>query len=441
MSAATRYLGIELNAGITRWHMTAYLLAALISSGYAGALAILQPGLLQVIDIPIADQATLTGMLAALQEAVFIVMMALYGVMADRLGRKPVYALGLGLTSLGFFLYPFAQNVPQLLAYRLIIAFGGAAMVGMMVTVVADYATNKDRGKANGLQGFIATIGAFIPPALGFMPGVFAGQGYSELEAQQLTFAIGGAMGVAGTIIVLIGLAPHKPAAPIQRESVGEMLKHGLAAGRDPGVALSYGAAFISRGDLAVTGAFMGLWLVQFGIQSMGMAPSQAMQELAVPRVLTTVTGAMIGALLMGYISDRVSRSTAVMLASGLAAVVYLSVSFVTDPTAPWVFGLLAVMGVAEISAFVSSQALVGQQAPAQRRGAVIGFFGVAGAIGILVGTAGGGWLFSHINPAAPFVLFGVLNAVVCVWAAMVRRKVVVPPDTDMPVNAEAASA
>lgn len=441
MSAATRYLGIELNAGITRWHMTAYLLAALISSGYAGALAILQPGLLQVIDIPIADQATLTGMLAALQEAVFIVMMALYGVMADRLGRKPVYALGLGLTSLGFFLYPFAQNVPQLLAYRLIIAFGGAAMVGMMVTVVADYATNKDRGKANGLQGFIATIGAFIPPTLGFMPGVFAGQGYSELEAQQLTFAIGGAMGVAGTLIVLIGLAPHKPTPKVERESVGEMLKHGLAAGRDPGVALSYGAAFISRGDLAVTGAFMGLWLVQFGIQSMGMAPSQAMQELAVPRVLTTVTGAMIGALLMGYISDRVSRSTAVMLASGLAAVVYLSVSFVTDPTAPWVFGLLAVMGVAEISAFVSSQALVGQQAPAQRRGAVIGFFGVAGAIGILVGTAGGGWLFSHINPAAPFVLFGVLNTVVCFWAAMVRRKVVVPPDTDMPVTAEAASA
>lgn len=427
MSAAKRYLGIELNAGINRWHMSAYLLAALISSGYAGALAILQPGLLQVIDIPIADQATLTGLLAALQEAVFIVMMALYGVMADRVGRKPVYAIGLGLTSLGFFLYPFAQNVPQLLMYRLIIAFGGAAMVGMMVTVVADYATNKDRGKANGLQGFIATLGAFIPPILGFMPGVFAGQGYSELEAQQLTFAIGGAMGVAGTIIVLIGLAPHKTPTVIEHESVSDMLRQGLAAGRDPGVALSYGAAFISRGDLAVTGAFMGLWLVQFGTQTLGMAPSQAMQELAVPRVLTTVTGAMIGSLLMGYISDRVSRSTAVMFASGLAAIVYLSVSFVSDPTAPWVFGLLAVMGVAEISAFVSSQALVGQQAPAERRGAVIGFFGVAGAVGILVGTAGGGWLFGNVNPAAPFVLFGVLNAVVCIWAVRVRGTVVVP--------------
>ena len=62
-------------------------------------------------------------------------------------------------------------------------------------------------------------------------------------------------------------------------------------------------------------------------------------------------------------------------------------------PTETWVFGLLAVMGVAEISAFVSSQALVGQQAPAEHRSALIGFFGVAGAFGILIGTVGGGWL------------------------------------------------
>ena len=92
-----------------------------------------------------------------------------------------------------------------------------------------------------------------------------------------------------------------------------------------------------------------------------------------------------------------------------------------------WVFYLLAFMGVAEISAFVSSQALVGQQAPARRRGAVIGFFGVSGAIGILVGTAGGGWLFREVGPSAPFVLFGALNLLVFIWSLRVRRLAVVP--------------
>ena len=80
------------------------------------------------------------------------------------------------------------------------------------------------------------------------------------------------------------------------------------------------------------------------------------------------------------------------------------------------------VMGIAEISAFVSSQALVGQQAPASRRGAVIGFFGVSGAIGILVGTAGGGWLFRSVGPSAPFVLFGFLNLAVFAWSLRVRQ-------------------
>ncbi|MBB3047959.1 MFS family permease [Litorivivens lipolytica] len=420
----TRFLGITLTDGIKRRHLVAYLLAALISSGYAGALAVLQPGLLAVMNIPIADQGSLTGLLAALQEVVLIAMMPLFGVMADRSGRKSVYAIGLGLTALGFFLYPYANSVSELIAYRLIVAFGGAAMIGMMVTVIADYASEADRGKANGLQGFIATIGAFIPPILGFMPGVFAKQGMTELAAQQMTFAIGGAMGVVGTVVVLIGLAPHVKRPSTEHEPVMQMLKNGLAAAKDHGVALSYGAAFISRGDLAVTGAFMGLWLVQFGTQNLGMAPSQAMQELAVPRVLTTVSGAMVGAILMGFISDRIRRGTAVMLASGLAAAVYLSVSFIDDPTAPWVFALLGVMGVAEISAFVSSQALVGQQAPAARRGAVIGFFGTAGAIGIMVGTAGGGWMFGAISPAAPFVLFGFLNAVVFIWAILVNNKI-----------------
>ena len=77
-------------------------------------------------------------------------------------------------------------------------------------------------------------------------------------------------------------------------------------------------------------------------------------------------------------------------------------------------------MGVAEISAFVSSQALVGERAPAKRRGAIIGLFGVSGAGGILIGTAGGGWLFANYGPSTPFVLFGFLNGIVFLWSLRV---------------------
>ena len=375
----TRFLGIDLSEGVKRRHLLAYFAAAFISSSYAGALAMLQPGLLQVMAIDRASQATLTGYLSAMQEIILIVLLGVMGALADRWGRKPIYVFGLLTTALGFTLYPHADSITELVVYRFIVACGSAAMIGMMVTVIADYSRNSTRGKANGLQGLIATFGAFLPPMLGALPKVFVGQGYDELTAQQLTFATAGSLGVVGALFAAIGLAPHvSKASHLAGESIATMLRHGARAAREPGIALSYGAAFISRGDLAVTGAFMSLWLVQFGTGVLGMQASQAMFELAVPRVLAVVTGALVGSLLMGYVSDRVTRVTAVSLASGLAAVVYLSIYLVEDPTAPWVFGLLAVMGVAEISAFVSSQALVGERAAANRRGAIIGLFGVS---------------------------------------------------------------
>ena len=153
----TRFLGIDLSEGVKRRHLLAYFFAAFISSSYAGALAMLQPGLLQVMGIDRAAQATLTGNLSALQEIILILFFGPVGALADRYGRKPVYIFGLLMTALGFSLYPHADSMTELVLYRIIIAFGSAAMIGMMVTVIADYTRDSTRGKANGLQALIAT--------------------------------------------------------------------------------------------------------------------------------------------------------------------------------------------------------------------------------------------------------------------------------------------
>ena len=43
------------------------------------------------------------------------------------------------------------------------------------------------------------------------------------------------------------------------------------------------------------------------------------------------------------------------------------------------------------------------------------------GAIGILVASLFGGYLFDKIGPAAPFVMIGVFQAFVCVLAIAIR--------------------
>ncbi len=427
-------LGIRLVPGVRPLNLWCYLLVAMISSSYAGALAVLQPGLLHAMGIPQADQAVLTGNLAALQELVFILLLGPIGALADRIGRRAVYTAGLLLTAAGYALYAQAADVGQLIALRLLIALGSAAVIGMMVTVVADYPLEADRGKANGLQGLVATLGAFIAPMLLPLPALFASQGLSQIGAQQATFAVAGSLGLFAAVVAAFGLSAS--AGRIGREAhlpLLQLMRQGLASTRDPAIALACAAAFTSRGVLAVTGAFMSLWLVQYGTATLGLSASDAMNQLAMPRVLMIVSGALVGALLMGVISDRMRRVSAVALASGLTSIVYLSLFLVEDPTAPWVFALLGIMGVAEISAFVASQALIGQQAPAALRGVIIGFFGMAGAVGILVGTTAGGYLFRDIGPSAPFVMFGAFNAGVLLWALLLRRQ----PDR-LPMLAEA---
>jgi MFS family permease len=427
----SRTLGVELGVGINASNLWAYLLVAFVSSAYAGAMATLQPGLLAVIGIETKNQGMVTGVLSALQEVVLILSLGPIGALADRIGRRPIYVFGLLITALGFCLYPFAANLLQLGLVRIIVALGSAAMIGMMVTVIADYTTDKTRGHANGLQGFVATLGAFLPPFLAVLPALFVGKGLDELAAQRATFAVAGSMGIFGAIVAFAGLSKRTGVRSSAEAGpkLATIMREGLAGTRDRGIALSYGAAFISRGDLAVTGAFVFLWLVQAGTK-LGMTPSAAMSTLAAPRIFMVVGGAMIGSLLMGWLADRVSKVTAVAMAAALASFAYLGMGFVTDPTAPWVFGLLGFMGMAEISAFVSSQALVGERAPAARRGAIMGFFGVAGAIGILIATLGGGYLFSTIAPSAPFVLFGVLNLGVFAWALWLGSQEATPNDS-----------
>jgi MFS family permease len=428
--------------GIKTRHFLTYLFSVLIASGYAGSIAVLQPALLTLIGVPQEEQGSITGMLAAMQEVILIALLGVIGAISDRAGRKATYVFGFLVTSAGFYLYPHAGSVPELFAYRAIIAVGSAAMLGMMVTVVADYCSNDTRGKANGFQGAVATLGAAIPMVFAALPSVFVEQGQTQLEAQYSTFGVAAVMGVIGAVVALAGLAPRSTQpTPPDRESLLRILSDGARAVRDRGVALSYGAAFISRGDLAVTGAFLNLWLIQYGTVQLGLSFSDAMAELAFPAIGFILLGAVVGSLLMGAFADIISKAAAVTTAAGLAAAVYMSMFFVVDPTAAWVKGLLFFMGVAEISAFVSSQALVGQQAEPRHRGTVIGFFGVAGAIGILVATTGGGMVFDRIGPSAPFVIFGALNLVVFAWGLAVFRRIRVPEWSRGGVQNQAESA
>ena len=71
--------------------------------------------------------------------------------------------------------------------------------------------------------------------------------------------------------------------------------------------------------------------------------------------------------------------------------------------------------------AFLGSTTLIGKEAPAEKRGAIVGAFSVAGAMGILIMSGVGGKLFDAIDPRAPFMVLGLMNLVVMASAIYVR--------------------
>jgi MFS family permease len=85
-------------------------------------------------------------------------------------------------------------------------------------------------------------------------------------------------------------------------------------------------------------------------------------------------------------------------------------------------------LAIGQGSAIIASVTLIGQEASAAERGTIIATNAWFGAIGILIATVVGGVLFDVIGPSAPFVMLGVFQAFVLVFALMVRLRA--PGDT-----------
>jgi MFS family permease len=86
------------------------------------------------------------------------------------------------------------------------------------------------------------------------------------------------------------------------------------------------------------------------------------------------------------------------------------------------------VLGIGEISAGIAGNALIGQEAPPQIRGAWVGVFGLVGAAGILAATFVGGQAFDRIGYGAPFTMMAGVNAVIALWALIVILRAVHRP-------------
>ncbi len=331
----------------------------------------------------------------------FAVFSPVWGVLADRYGRKIMVERAMFSGAVIIALMGAVHNVYQLVGLRML----QGALTGTVVactTLVSSIVPRDQIGRSLGIQQMAVVAGSSLGPWLGGM--MAAHWGY------RIPFFAAGALLLLGGIITLVGA--YEDFTPPSKDSTPE--NHGMReAFGGKGLFAVLAVFFFLALSLGFVGPIFPLFVEEIASKSTAaMVTGQLM--------MVTGIGAGIGSLLIGPLGDRFGHKsllTASVLLGGIVIALHAVVKVITA-----LFGLRVVTGLATGGITVAINALIATVVSRDTYGRAYGVTQTARALGWAIGPLVGGVLASAIGLRWPFVVTGGMLAISAGLIALLVR-------------------
>ena len=312
-----------------------------------------------------------------------------WGALSDRIGRKPVFALGLLGYAVSFVIFGLSHKVWELFMARILGGVLSAAALPTAMAYIGDSTMEEDRGSGMGLMGAAMGLGFTIGPGIGGILG--------RLNLA-LPFFVGAALALF-TLALSWGALPEparrdrSAARPVRIEALR------LALGGP--LALFYAVTLVGAFALAGLEATYALFAQdRLHLSASSGAGAIGIVFVVVGLVQAALLGGVVGRLINTWGEDRLIRGGLV-----LAAVGYLLIVLTNNIATLAIYAAIAGAGHSLMRPSIAS--VISKRTPAGQ-GLSIGIMDSFDSLGRVIGPAWGGWVY-HAGPGLPYASAGVL--------------------------------
>ena len=343
------------------------------------------------------------GLLMAVYSLTQFVAAPFWGLLSDRIGRRPVLLFSLAGAVLAYLWLGVAEELWALFAAR---AVGGfmAGNISAAFAYVAYITTRETRAKGMGMVGAAFALGFTIGPAIG---GILAGSDPHNADFQSPAFA---AAGLSAFALVLGVFTLKESLSDEIRKRIAEKPKETRSkqfriALKKPNIRLLLLLSFLAVFAFAGIEATFALW----SRRQYGWGPEQNGYLFA----LIGFSGALLQGGLIGRMSKRFGEANLIVQGSIALTLGIGLIPFATELWMLIIVMLIAVYGFSVISPSLNS--LISLETNEEDQGGMMGVARSATTLARVGGPAWAGTLFSVLGMNWPYFGGACIMAVVIV--------------------------